>query len=99
MLALNPVSGGRLSSMRNWSVPGSHICARAWPPVPYWKRFLPGSQWLTKIYREISRLNVELNDEVRGVFDRMLATDAEIEEATIQHGIVDLTPEDSTRWE
>ena len=85
--------------MRNWSVPGSHICARAWPPVPYWKRFLPGSQWLTKIYREISRLNVELNDEVRGVFDRMLATDAEIEEATIQHGIVDLTPEDSTRWE
>ena len=31
--------------------------------------------WLTKIYRYASRLNVELTDEVRGVFDRMVAAD------------------------
>lgn len=35
--------------------------------------------WLLAIYRSITQLNVELSDEVRGVFDRMLATDAEIQ--------------------
>ncbi|MFN7341418.1 MAG: hypothetical protein ACK5VI_10110 [Opitutia bacterium] len=30
--------------------------------------------WLLNVYRELRNLNVELNDEVRGVFDRMLAT-------------------------
>lgn len=35
--------------------------------------------WMRSIYRSLRALNVELNDEVRGVFDRMLATDAEIE--------------------
>lgn len=34
--------------------------------------------WLTRIYRSIAGLNVPINDEIRGVFDRMLATDAEI---------------------
>lgn len=34
--------------------------------------------WLTQIYRDASRLNVQLNDEVRRVFDRLLATDDEI---------------------
>lgn len=48
-------------------------------------------QWLTKIYRELSLLNVELNDGVQGMSDRMLATDTETEEASIQHGTVDLT--------
>jgi hypothetical protein len=36
-------------------------------------------QWLKLIYREITNLNVELDDEIRGVFDRIYATDAEIE--------------------
>ena len=34
--------------------------------------------WLTQIYRDASRLNVQLNDDVRRVFDRLLATDDEI---------------------
>ena len=83
-----------------WTVDQNEKLARAWEIYLREGRALSSvleeafarfRQWLTKIYREISLLNVELNDEVRGVFDRMLATDAEIEEATIQHGIVDLT--------
>ena len=83
-----------------WTVGQNEKLARAWetylregraPSSVLEEAFARFRQWLTKIYRELSLLNVELNDEVRGVFDRMLATDAEIEEATIQHGIVDLT--------
>lgn len=35
-------------------------------------------QWLIRVYKDLRNLNVELTDEVRGVFDRMLATDEEI---------------------
>ncbi|GAB3190779.1 JAB domain-containing protein [Hydrogenophaga aquatica] len=34
--------------------------------------------WLLSVYRELKALNVELSDEVRGVFDRMLATNEQI---------------------
>lgn len=34
--------------------------------------------WLTRIYKSIAGLNVELTPEIREVMDRMLATDAEI---------------------
>lgn len=34
--------------------------------------------WLTQIYRAITALDVTLSDEVRGVFDRLVATDEEI---------------------
>jgi hypothetical protein len=34
--------------------------------------------WLMNIYRQLSNLNVDLNDEVRQVFDRMLATNEQI---------------------
>ena len=34
--------------------------------------------WLVRIYRTIRELRVPINDEIRGVFDRMLATDEEI---------------------
>lgn len=34
--------------------------------------------WLTRIYRSLAGLNVKLNDEIRAVMDRMLATDDEI---------------------
>ncbi len=37
--------------------------------------------WLLGIYRTLRSLNVNLTDEVRGVFDRMLATDQAIAEA------------------
>lgn len=35
--------------------------------------------WLISIYKSSKELDVELTDEVRGVYDRMLATDREIE--------------------
>jgi hypothetical protein len=35
--------------------------------------------WLKTVYRSIASLDVELNDDVRGVFDRLLATDREID--------------------
>lgn len=34
--------------------------------------------WLLNVYRDLKALNVELTDEVRGVFDRMLATNEQI---------------------
>lgn len=37
--------------------------------------------WMLQVYRTITRLNVELTDEVRGVFDRMLASEEAIDEA------------------
>lgn len=37
--------------------------------------------WLTRIYRSMTGLNVKLSPEIREVFDRMLATDAEIAQA------------------
>lgn len=45
--------------------------------------------WLTLIYRQVTALNVRLNDDVRGVFDRIYATDAEIEAASRE---MDLQP-------
>jgi len=37
--------------------------------------------WLTAIYSAISGFDVEINDEIRGVFDRILASEQEIEQA------------------
>lgn len=37
--------------------------------------------WLTALYRSVRSLNVELTDDVRNVMDRIVASDAEIEEA------------------
>lgn len=42
--------------------------------------------WLINVYRSLTALNVELNDEVRAVFDRMLATDEQISAAEISRG-------------
>ncbi|MGA1295093.1 MAG: hypothetical protein ACO3X1_07195 [Burkholderiaceae bacterium] len=40
--------------------------------------------WMTLVYRTITNLNVRMNDDVRGVFDRIYATDAEIEAANAE---------------
>lgn len=40
--------------------------------------------WLTALYRSVRSLNVELTDDVRNVMDRIVASDAEIEEARTQ---------------
>ena len=38
--------------------------------------------WLLRIYKNLTALNVQLTDEVRGVMDRMLAADEAIQTAT-----------------
>ncbi len=48
------------------------------PSVELESVFRRFKQWLINIYRKIQNLDVELNDEIRGVFDRMLATDEQI---------------------
>lgn len=45
--------------------------------------------WLTHIYRSMTSLDVKLSDEVRSVFDRIYATDQEIEAAK---DMVDVSP-------
>lgn len=43
-------------------------------------------QWILGIYRSLQNLDVELTDEVRGVFDRMLASQEEVEAAQARVG-------------
>lgn len=43
--------------------------------------------WMTQIYKSLSNLNVTLTDEVRGVFDRLLAADQLIAEAQRVRGL------------
>jgi len=45
---------------------------------PLFQRF---KAWMIQVYRSLKNLNVDLTDEVRGVFDRMIATDEEIKAA------------------
>ena len=51
-------------------------------------------KWLTHIYKQATQLGVELTDEVRGVFDRMLTYDFQVEEAASMNGLFDLTEKD-----
>lgn len=51
------------------------------------------AQWLRAVYKQLVNLNVELTPEVRGVFDRMLASDEEINEAQIEQGLAPLLEE------
>lgn len=66
------------------------------------KAFSAFRAWLVRIYKQLTALNVELTDEVRGVFDRLLATEQEIAEVTARRALEPLfaskpdsmTPED-----
>lgn len=51
------------------------------PSIELASAFSRFKAWLTRIYRQVTGLNINLTDEVREVFDRMLATDQAIEEA------------------
>lgn len=42
--------------------------------------------WLISVYKTLANIGVELSDEIRGVMDRMLATDDEIALAETQQG-------------
>ncbi|MDR2820941.1 MAG: hypothetical protein LBB60_10500, partial [Desulfovibrio sp.] len=48
-------------------------------------------KWLLKIYQSATGLNVQLTDEVRGVFDRMLSTEREIAATAARNELLDLT--------
>lgn len=61
--------------------------ARAWeayamegkaPSLALASAFARFKAWLTRIYRTMAGLNVQITPELRAVFDRMLASDAEI---------------------
>lgn len=51
------------------------------PSMALARTFSKFKQWLVQIYRSARGLNVELSPEIRGVMDRMLATDDEISRA------------------
>lgn len=67
------------------------------------KVFASLRKWLVRIYRDVTGLGVEISDEVRGVMDRMLATEEEIREREAINGYLmatidqkDVTP---ATWE
>jgi hypothetical protein len=55
--------------------------------------------WLVGIYQSLKNMRIRLNPEVRGVMDRMIATDAQIEEAEAARGMMPMvkTLEDAQR--
>ena len=48
-------------------------------------------RWLTAIYKDSRRLGVELDDDVRGFFDRLLAAEARIEETAAANELMAMT--------
>lgn len=59
------------------------------------KIFNKVKHWMKSIYKTVSGLNVRLNDDVRAVFDRLIAIDEEIDRARALNGFVQMfsTPE------
>jgi hypothetical protein len=51
------------------------------PSTALSRTFQRFSEWMRRIYRSIKALNVELNDDIRRVYDRMLASEEAIKEA------------------
>lgn len=49
------------------------------PSISLRNAFRRFRSWLIRVYKNAQALDVKINDKVRGVFDRMLATDEEIE--------------------
>lgn len=60
------------------------------PSVALQNAFARFKAWLVSIYRRLSALNVELTDEIRGVFDRLVATDEAIQAAEESQNYVPL---------
>jgi len=50
-------------------------------------------RWLTEIYKDLRALNVQLTDEVRDVFDRLLATEEEIAAVRKSQNVEPLFPD------
>lgn len=56
------------------------------PSVELRSAFEKFRAWMISVYRSLVGLNVQINDDIRGVFDRMLATDEEIAKAKQSSG-------------
>lgn len=63
------------------------------PSAALRRAFAAFRAWLTRIYRDLRGLGVELTPSVRSVMDRLLATDAEIEAAQYEVGVPTLPAE------
>jgi hypothetical protein len=57
------------------------------PSLSLRRAFESFREWLVNIYRTVAGLNAPITPEIREVFDRMLATDAEIAEARATQGM------------
>lgn len=57
------------------------------PSVGLADAFRRFKSWLLEIYKTVRGLNVQLNDNIRGVFDRMLASEKEIADAREYYGL------------
>lgn len=57
------------------------------PSLALKRAFAKFKVWLISVYRELRNIQVELTPEIRGVMDRLFATDEEIKEATEAMGI------------
>lgn len=55
------------------------------PSLDLKKAFAHFKVWLINVYKNLRRLDVELTPEIKGVMDRLLATDAELEAAYLGH--------------
>ena len=60
------------------------------PSIELRSAFARFKGWLTSIYKTLTALDVKLTDEVREVFDRIYATDAEIAAARAENDLVDV---------
>ena len=60
------------------------------PSIELRSAFARFKGWLTSIYKTLTSLDVKLTDEVREVFDRIYATDAEIVAARAENDLIDI---------
>jgi len=56
------------------------------PAKGLWGTFNRAKAWLTRIYKQVAQLDVELDDDIRRIFSRLLATDEEIARANGKRG-------------
>lgn len=64
------------------------------PSIELESAFNKFKAWMVFIYKRLTTLNVNLNDDIRNVMDRLVATDAAIAEARAQIGYKPPMPQD-----
>lgn len=67
------------------------------PAVGLRSAFRKFKQWFTAVYRDLTALKVDLSDDVRGVFDRLLATEDEINAAAQEAEFTPALPVEEAR--